>query len=159
MGFDEWSTGKKIAVILVCIIILVAVIGTVAFFITKEVAKTTENVVNTINENVKDVNVTIDGNNSIGNVVTVAQGDYQIKIETDNPWTYYITTDGQYSQKDGSGSDTIDLGTVNSYSSISINQKGSGTMKVSIVDSNGTTVTEKTNSIDYGNISIFLKIQ
>lgn len=162
MGFDEWSTGKKMAVILVIILAIVAVIVAVAIYITSEVARTTENITNTITENI-DNNVndngTTNGTTSHGNVVEVAKGDYTIKIETETGWAYYITTDGRYSQNEGSGTQTIDLGTVNTLSSITINQKGSGNTKVSILDSNGNVVAEKSNSIDYGSIYILLRIK
>ena len=162
MGFDEWSTGKKLAVILVIILAIVAVIGAVAIYITNEVTKTTEPIINTITENINNTNNengTLNGNTSSGNVVEVAKGDYKIKIETETGWASDITTDSKFSRNEGSGFQTIDLGTVTSFSSITINQKGSGTTKVSILDSNDNVVAEKTNSIDYGSIYILLRIK
>ena len=131
MGFNEWSTGKKIALIAIIIIAIIIVITAVSLL----VGLTDQTTVN------------------------VAQGDYKVKIETENPCTSYITTDSKYSQDEGSGSKTIDLGTVKSLSSITIDQKGSGNTKVSILDSNNNVVAERTNSIAYGSIYLLLKVQ
>ncbi|MCL2687649.1 MAG: hypothetical protein FWE58_03860 [Methanobrevibacter sp.] len=169
MGFDEWSNNKKIAVILVIVLAIIAVLGAVTILVVGEIARTTEPIVNTITEN---INNNIDDNNtrnrdnntrnrntSHGNVVEVAQGDYKVKIETTGNWASYITTDGQYSQDSDNGDATIDLGTVTSFSSITINQVGSGNMKVSILDSDDNVVTKKTNSINYGSITIVLRVK
>ncbi len=133
MGFSDWSTGKKIALILIIIIGIVCVVGIVNYFIS--------------------------GYSSNSNTLTVAQGDYKVKIETENGWAYYITTDGQYSQDEGSGPQTIDLGNIKESSSITVNQKGSGTTKVSILDSKNKTIDERSSSVDYGSIYILLKTQ
>ena len=130
MGFSEWSIGKKIAIIAIIIVI----IGAIAFLAVSLLGLTDPTTVN------------------------ISQGDYKVKIETDGKWASYITTDSKYSQNEGTGAKTIDLGTVNSLSSITINQVGSGTTKVSILDSNGGVVAERTNSIDYGSIYILLKV-
>jgi len=168
MGFDEWSNGKKLAVVLIIVLAITAIIGVATVLIVGEIGKTTETITNRITENVNNNNINDNstknrsssrGNSSRGNMVEVAKGDYKIKIETGNSWASYITTDGQYSQSEASGSQTIDLGTVTSFSSITINQKGSGKTKVSIVDANDTVVTKKTNSIDYGSISILLRVK
>jgi len=148
MALDDWSEGKKIVAILICIIIVISVMGVVAFFITKELAKTAENITSTIIENT----------NSSENVFSVDQGKYKVKIETDNSWTSYITTDSKYSQNKGSGSKTINLGTINRFSSITINQKGNGFMKVSVIDSEGDVVGESINSFDNGVVSILLNV-
>jgi len=89
--------------------------------------------------------------------VNISKGDYKDKIENGIGWASYITTDSKYSQNEVSGAQTIDLGEITSFSSITINQKGSGTTKVSILDSNGNIVVKKSNLIDYGSIYILLK--
>ena len=128
MGFNEWSTGKKVALIVIILVIIAAI---AAVLLSGLIGSTT---------------------------VNISQGDYKVKIETSNAWASYITTDSKYSQDEGSGSKTIDLGTVNSMSSITIDQKGSGNTKVSIIDSNGNVVAERTNSVDYGSIYLLLKV-
>ena len=130
MGFSEWSIGKKIGLI----IIILIVIGVIAFAVVSLLGLSDPTTVN------------------------ISQGDYKLKIETTGGWATYITTDSKYSQQDGTGDKTIDLGTVNSLSSITVNQKGSGTTKVSILDSSGKVVDERTNSIDYGSIYLLLKV-
>ncbi|MCL2687648.1 MAG: hypothetical protein FWE58_03855 [Methanobrevibacter sp.] len=130
MGFSEWSIGKKIAIIAIIIVI----IGVIAFAAVSLLGLTDPT------------------------SVSISQGDYKVKIETTGNWASYITTDSKYSQDNGTGDKTIDLGTVNSLSSITVNQMGSGNMKVSILDSSGNVVTERTTSIDYGSIYLLLKV-
>lgn len=159
MGFDEWSTSKKVVVVLVIILAIVCIVAAVSIiFIATEVEKTTELAQN-FSENLENDNVTINGNNSPSRIINLAEGSYQVKIETDGEWATYITTDSKYSQDKGTGSKTIDLGTVTSLSSITVNQMGSGTTKVSILDSNNNIIAEKTNSIDYGSIYLLLKVK
>ena len=129
MGFGEWSIGKKIAII----VIIIVIIGVVAWGAVSLLGLTDPTTVN------------------------IDKGNYKLKIETDAQWTSYITTDSKYSQDGGTGPKTIDLGTVNSLSSITVDKMGSGDMKVSILDANGNVVAERTNSIDYGTIYLLLK--
>ena len=130
MGFSDWSIGKKIAIV----VIIVIVIGAIAFAAVSLLGLTDPSTVN------------------------IDKGVYKLKIETDGEWASYITTDSKYSQDNGNGSKTIDLGTVNSLSSITVNQMGSGTTKISILDDGGNVVVEKTNSIDYGSMYLLLKV-
>ena len=130
MGFSEWSVGKKIAIIAIIIVI----IGAIAFAAVSLLGLTDPT------------------------SVIISQGDYKVKIETTGNWASYITTDSKYSQNNGTGDKIIDLGTVNNLSSITVNQMGSGTTKVSILDSNDNVVAERTNSIDYGSIYLLLKV-
>ncbi|MBZ9571122.1 hypothetical protein KQY27_06165 [Methanobrevibacter sp. TMH8] len=155
MSFDEWSNGKKVAIILIIIVAVVCVVGAVSImFISSEVQKTTDAVYKNINDSTVANRMQGDAN-----VLNVTEGQYKVKIETENPWSSYITTDSKYLQDSGSGSKIIDLGTVNTLSSITIDQNGSGTTKVSILDSNNKTIIEKTNSIDYGSIYILLRVR
>ena len=130
MGFNDWSITKKIAIV----VIIIVVIGAVAFAVVSLLGLTDPSTVN------------------------IDKGAYKLKIETGGEWASYITTDSKYSQDNGKGSKTIDLGTVNSLSSITVNQMGSGTTKISILDDSGNVVAEKTNSIDYGSMYILLKV-
>ncbi|MGL4669938.1 MAG: hypothetical protein ACRCVG_05015 [Methanobacteriaceae archaeon] len=146
MSFSEWSTGKKVAVILIIIVAITCVVGAITFsFVATQVT-----------QDLKNTNITIGGENSSSSTFSIPQGQYSINIKTDNSWNSYITTDGKYSQSSGSGDKTIDLGTISDYSSITINQQGSGTIDVTVTDSSGKVVHEGKTSTDYGSVYILL---
>ncbi|OQD58797.1 hypothetical protein MBBAR_8c00200 [Methanobrevibacter arboriphilus JCM 13429 = DSM 1125] len=149
MGFDEWSTGKKVAVILIIVIAIFCVVGAITFAF----------VANQVTNEITNTNITIGGNNSTTSTISIPQGEYNINIETENSWTSYITTDGRYSQNSGSGSQEIDLGTISNYASITINQQGSGTTHVIVTDKDGKTITEGRTSTDYGSVYMLLRVK
>jgi len=131
MGFSDWSIIKKIAVI----VIILVVIGAIAYG-----AVTLLGLTDTTD-------------------YKISEGKYTLKIETDGKWASYITTDSKYSQDEGTGPKTIELGTVKSLSSITVNSMESGKdLKVSILDANGNVVAEKSTSYDFGSIYLLLKV-
>ncbi|MEA4957206.1 hypothetical protein SDC9_23961 [bioreactor metagenome] len=147
MSFSEWSTGKKLVIILIIVIAICCVVGAITFAF----------VANQVTDEISKVNISIEGNNSTASTISIPKGDYNIKIKTKNEWTSYITIDGKYSQNTGSGSKNISLGNINSYASITINQQGSGTTKVIVTDSNGKIINEGNTSADYGSVYMLLK--
>ncbi|MCC7554253.1 MAG: hypothetical protein KO202_07195 [Methanobacteriaceae archaeon] len=150
MGFDNWGTGKKIAVVLIIIVAIIAIIGAITII----------TIAPEVSNNLVQVNVSTDGNSSSSNVTgstaNIEPGEYKVQVETSNNWASYITTDGKYSQSSGTGNSEIDLGTVNTYSSITINQEGSGNLKIKIIDSKGNSIYEDNTSADYGSLFVEL---
>lgn len=147
MSFSEWSTGKKLVIILIIVIAICCVVGAITFAF----------VANQVTDEINKANISIEGNNSTASTISIPKGDYNIEIKTKNEWASYITIDGKYSQNSGSGSKNISLGNINSYASITINQQGSGTTKVIVTDSNGKIINEGNTSADYGSVYMLLK--
>ena len=86
-------------------------------------------------------------------------GEYSIEISSNTQWYVYLIIDGQTIQKSGTGNATIDLGQVNSYASITVDQEGVGTTSAVIKNANGDTVSsDNTDSAANNVLFFYLKV-
>ena len=72
--------------------------------------------------------------NSTGTATaTGVTDDYSLQVESNTQWVAYIVVDGHDIQKYGENNDTIDLGHVEHYASITVDQSGIGTTTINLV--------------------------
>lgn len=98
--------------------------------------------------------------NSTGTATaTGVTDDYSLQVESNTQWVAYIVVDGHDIQKYGENDDTIDLGQVEHYASITVDQSGIGTTTINLVDSDGHVVnSDNTNQAENSVLFMYLKM-
>lgn len=87
-------------------------------------------------------------------------GQYSIEINSNAQWIAYIIVDGDHIQKTGTSNATIDLGHVDHYASITVDQTGIGTTTVSLINPEGNVIdTDNTNEAETNALFFYLKME
>lgn len=112
-----------------------------------------------IGENVESgYNVTTQ--NSVNTaIVSGITDEYSLQVESDTQWVAYVVVDGHDIQKYGENNNTLDLGEVQHYASITVDQTGIGTTTINLVDSEGHVVnSDNTNQAENSVLFMYLKM-
>ncbi len=92
-------------------------------------------------------------------IVSGVTDEYSLQIESDTQWAAYIVVDGHDIQKYGENNNTIDLGEVQHYASITVDQSGIGTTTINLIDSDGNVVnSDNTNQAENSVLFMYLKM-
>lgn len=112
-----------------------------------------------IGQNVESgYNVTVQNSTSSA-IASGVTDDYSLQVESDTQWVAYIVIDGHDVQKYGQNDETIKLGNVQKYASITVDQTGIGTTTINLVDSNGNIVnSDNTNQAENSVLFMYLKM-
>lgn len=138
----NWSKEKKILAIFIVIIVSVSVGGAVTILGIGENEVTSYNA-NYERELPPNANA----------------GDYMLKIESNAQWVAYIIVDGDHIQKTGTSNATVDLGHVDDYASITVDQTGIGTTTVSLINSDGDVIdSDNTNEAETNALFFYLRM-
>ena len=91
--------------------------------------------------------------------VNAVTDQYSVQINSNTQWVAYIIVDGHNIQKYGDSNETIDIGQVNDYASITIDQTGIGTTTISLINSNGTVIdSDNTNEAETNALFMYLRM-
>ncbi|MDO5848839.1 MAG: hypothetical protein Q4P18_04845 [Methanobrevibacter sp.] len=138
----NWKEDKKIIAIFIIIIVSVSVGGAVTIL---GIGVDTETGYNVNIEHELPTNAVPD--------------QYSVQIESNAQWVAYIIVDGHNIQKTGTSNATIDLGQVNHYASITVDQTGIGTTTVNLLNPDGNIIdSDNTNEAETNAIFMYLRM-